>query len=266
MATSASVIHNGVASEDYLLWGWSRFFEELSSFLQATDRQAGIANQAFSEYVLERLEISVMSVSTLINHLQSTNNDDEQQAEVGANFQAQLAELLRCLRDISQQWQQHLDHYEANMAATSYSAPVVRPHSRQPGRPRFHITREQLQYLASMSFSWTQIAQILGVSQMTIYRRRVEYGMLNYVSRNITDEELRVIVDQIRRDLPTLGETMMWGHLRSMGFRIARERVRCAIRETDPLHTALRWRGDITRRRPYSVPGPNSLWHIGKLI
>ena len=105
------------------------------------------------------------------------------QAEVGANFQAQLAELLWCLRDIAQQWQQHLDHYEANMAATSYSAPVViiRPHSRQPGRPRFHITREQLQYLASMSFSWTQIAQILGVSQMTIYRRR-EYGMLNYVA------------------------------------------------------------------------------------
>ena len=81
------------------------------------------------------------------------------------------------------------------MAATSYSAPVVRPHSRQPGRPRFHITREQLQYLASMSFSWTQIAQILGVSDDYLYRRRVEYGMLNYVSRNITDEELRVIVE-----------------------------------------------------------------------
>lgn len=70
----------------------------------------------------------------------------------------------------------------------------------------------RLQYLASMS----QIAQVLGVFHMTIYRRRVEYGMLNYASRNITDEELHVVIDQIRRELPTLGETMMWGHLRSM--------------------------------------------------
>ena len=129
LATSASV------NSKYSQWrcvkiiscgGGVDFLKELLSFLQATDRQAGIANQAFTEYVLERLEISVMSVSTLINHLQSTNSDDEQQAEVDANFQAQLAELLRCLRDIAQQWQQH---YEANMAATSYSATVVRPHS-----------------------------------------------------------------------------------------------------------------------------------------
>jgi len=33
---------------------------------------------------------------------------------------------------------------------------------------------------------------------------------------------------------------------------------------TDPLHTALRWRGNLTPRHPYSVAGPNSLWHIGK--
>ena len=37
-----------------------------------------------------------------------------------------------------------------------------------------------------------------------------------------------------------------------------------AMRVTDPINTALRWR-EITPRRPYSVPRPNSLWHIGKL-
>ena len=83
---------------------------------------------------------------------------------------------------------------------------------------------------------------------------------------NITDAELMTVIEQILRDLPTLGETMVWGHLKSMGFRVTRERVRHAIRETDPLHTALRWRGDLTGRRPYSVPGPNSLWHIGRFI
>ena len=38
------------------------------------------------------------------------------------------------------------------------------------------------------------------------------------------------------------------------------DRLRQAIRLTDPLHTALRWRGGLTSRRPYSA-----LWHIGRL-
>ena len=55
-----------------------------------------------------------------------------------------------------------------------------------------------------------------------------------------------------------MGETMLWGQLRSMGFCVTRTRVRSALREADPIHTALRWRGELTRRQPYSVPGPNS--------
>ena len=31
----------------------------------------------------------------------------------------------------------------------------------------------------------------------------------------------------------------------------------------DPINTALRWQGTVTA---YSVPGPNSLWHIGEYI
>ena len=65
--------------------------------------------------------------------------------------------------------------------------------------------------------------------------------------------------------MPEIGESLVWGRLRSMGLQVTRERVRQAIRRTDPLNTALRWR-DLVSRRPYSVPGPNSLWHIGKLL
>ena len=38
------------------------------------------------------------------------------------------------------------------------------------GRPRFDISKEQLLYLYSFSFSWSDIAKVLGVSRMTIYR------------------------------------------------------------------------------------------------
>ena len=47
---------------------------------------------------------------------------------------------------------------------------------------------------------------------------------------------------------------------------VSRERLRNAVRVTDPINRALRWRGVLTARRPYSVPGPNALWHIGRYV
>ena len=79
---------------------------------------------------------------------------------------------------------------------------------------------------------------------------------------NITDSELHEILQHIKMEMPSLGQTMAWGRLRSLGFKVTRERVRNAIRSVDPLHTALRWK-EMTTRRPYSVPSPNSLWHLG---
>jgi len=57
---------------------------------------------------------------------------------------------------------------------------------------------------------------------------------------------------------------MIMGQIRSMGYKVTRDRLRQEIRNADPLFTALRWRGGLTCRSPYSVAGPNSLWHIGK--
>ena len=44
--------------------------------------------------------------------------------------------------------------------------------------------------------------------------------------------------------------------------RLTRVRVRESIRRVDPLNTPLCWGGGLHHRRPYSVPGPNSLWHL----
>ena len=154
---------------------------------------------------------------------------------------------------------------ELSALQSAYAPGQVQLASR--GRPRFDIGQDQLEYLSSMSFTWTQIASMLGVSRMTIYRRRVEFGMSHDgLSSNITDEELAVILRQMRRENPALGERMVMGHLCSMGFKITRSRVRDSIRNTDPIQTALRWRGQLAPRQPYSVPGPNSLWHIGKIL
>lgn len=101
---------------------------------------------------------------------------------------------------------------------------------------------------------------MLCISRSTLYRRRIEYGLLiGTATENITDEQLHSLLLHLHQEMPAMGETMTWGRLRSMGFIVRRERLRRAIREIDPLHTALRWRGNLTSRRPYSVPG---LWHL----
>ena len=268
--------HNYVNSTmaDRVLWGWETFFEEIVSFLSLARSNLGVVDQRRSQHILERLETCLINIAALRDHLQHPPREwleDRQptdtEIEVLFRYATQLQELLECLRGIANLWQVHLDELESNLSASttsSYQAPVE--DASGPGRPRFSITREQLQYLSSMSFSWTQIADILGVSRMTIYRRRVEFGLVHTANRTMTDSELRRTLRQIRSELPELGETMVWGQLRAMGYNIPRRRVRHAIRATDPFHTALRWRGQLTSRRPYAVPGPNSLWHIGELI
>ena len=79
-----------------------------------------------------------------------------------------------------------------------------------------------------------------------------------------SDSELTHLVQQIHQQLPYLGEVMVMGRLRAMGYQVTRSRLRQAIRDVDPINRALRWGGNRRTRHPYSVPGPNSLWHIGK--
>ena len=209
---------------------------------------------------MERLEICIHNVSTIIRHLRTPNRGQELSATI-VHYSSLLNELLQCLRNICREC--YLDEYQHGLS-TSYMAPVVRAH--HVGRPRFVITQHQLQYLRSMSFSWVQISQMLSVSLMTIYCRRREFGMLGTPNGSLTDMELNSLLLHLQTEMPALGQTMVWGRLRSMGISVTCERVRCAIRSIDPIQTALRWRGNLVCRQPYSVPGPNSLWHLGKSL
>ena len=83
-------------------------------------------------------------------------------------------------------------------------------------------------------------------------------------STALSDADLLSTVRDIHTQFPSIGSSMVCGHIRARGYRVTRERVRSALRTVDPLSAALRWPGGLTVRRPYSVAGPNSLWHIGE--
>ena len=54
------------------MWGWELFFEELSSFLRSLNRQHGTANESFSHYALERIEIACGSLESVLYQLRTT--------------------------------------------------------------------------------------------------------------------------------------------------------------------------------------------------
>ena len=107
------------------------------------------------------------------------------------------------------------------------------------------------------------MAEILLVSRWTLLRRVREYGIENQTGfSSITDDDL----DNIIRDFKInhgnfCGRSMILGHLSSIGLRVQQQRVSKAIVRVDPVNSRLRW-ACLVQRRKYSVPGPNSLWHI----
>ena len=60
----------------------------------------------------------------------------------------------------------------------------------------------------------------MGVLYMTILRRRQEFGMTETPGGNISDNELNEFIQELRKELPALGQTIVWGRLRSLGFRV----------------------------------------------
>ena len=58
----------------------------------------------------------------------------------------------------------------------------------------------------------------------------------------------------------TVGRSLAMGYLRQFGLKVQQERIAKALVRVDPENSCLRWAA-LIKRRKYSVPGPNSLWH-----
>ena len=243
-------------------WGWNQYFSNLAQFLRDLGRQTGIASVSYAEYAIERLEMCEGVCAHLIGVFDASESVTEnEERSVVERYKHRFRMLRRQLHSLRIQWHEYCATVE-NSSATSFCAPLqYQPHQR--GRPSFLILPEQLECLRSLSFTWVEIASLIGVSRMTLYRRRVEYDMVEDPRIVPDDNELRHLVVQTRQELPYLGEVMVMGRLRALGYYVTRSRLRQVIQNTDPINRALWWGTNLHVRRPYSVPGPNSLWHIG---
>ena len=73
------------------------------------------------------------------------------------------------------------------------------------------------------------------------------------------DDALDTIILQLRAHFRRAGVSMLDGMLRQSGHHLPRNRIRESLMRIDPVHRVFQC--IRIRRRVYSVPGPNSLWH-----
>lgn len=226
---------------EYLTHGFT-IFEELN-------RNAFTGDAAISEVIIIRCEEFVCGLSLLYRSMRWPE-------DIKQHFQAAIALFQERIFRILDQF--NLDDDEH----CQYSCPVDENVRSFAGRPRFLITKEQLDGLRSLHFSWRKIAQMLGVSERTVRRRRQEFDMAIGQSVNyseIDDDELDIFVGQILHYSPESGERMVLGALKGYGVKVQRERVRQSIGRVDPVSRELRRRTAI-HRRVYNVRTPNALW------
>lgn len=126
-------------------------------------------------------------------------------------------------------------------------------------RPLKSIPEELLVALFTANFSKLEIASIMKVSPKTINRRICQYRLVGF--SGITDVDLDVITKQFLSSHPNCGERTLSGFLRLSGLKVLRAKVLASLIRVDPMGVQARFHQVLHRRR-YSVPMPNSLWHI----
>jgi hypothetical protein len=75
----------------------------------------------------------------------------------------------------------------------------------------------------------------------------------------LSDAGLDELILRLRRHYCRAGITMLNGMLLRLGHRVPRERIRQSLVRIDPVQRV--FERIRIRRRIYSVPGPNALWH-----
>eukprot|EP00112_Aurelia_sp_Birch-Aquarium-sp1_P015218 Seg3354.3 transcript_id=Seg3354.3/GoldUCD/mRNA.D3Y31 product="hypothetical protein" protein_id=Seg3354.3/GoldUCD/D3Y31 len=127
----------------------------------------------------------------------------------------------------------------------------------QRGRPAFIITKDQLEFYLENNVCVRDIAKMLSVSQSTIKRRLLEFGLsVGMTYTRIDDKDLDDNVTGLVSQFPNCGYRRMYGLLMSHSIKVTEKRVRASLHRVDPEGVLLRtFQLTATQRRIYRVPG-----------
>ena len=78
---------------------------------------------------------------------------------------------------------------------------------------------------------------------------------------DISDQQLDLLIRNIKQKHPAAGEVIVAGYLRAMDLKVQRARLRNSLYLVDRDGIAQR-RVHAIQRRQYYVPSPNFIWHL----
>lgn len=132
------------------------------------------------------------------------------------------------------------------------------------GRFRLQVTEDHLQSLLHLGLPATCVADILGVSRRTIYRRMQEYNMsVRSLYSTMTDDALDNEVRAIKSRLPHAGYQIVKGCLEAEGHHVQWTRLEAPMHrvDTEGILSRMTSMGCVVRRK-YCVQAPHFLQHI----
>ena len=129
--------------------GISLFFDEISYLVGEAERQYGLANRGYTEYITEIWEYTITTCSDVCNHLQGVSGLED--------YRRTVKGLVCTLSGILRKWQEYESVIEMSTELRPSTVHQLATVFAGPGRPMFHISKEQLQYLSSLTFLWTVV-------------------------------------------------------------------------------------------------------------
>ena len=260
------VNYDGAVTMEYqeIVANWELFFSSMQKLVTEMQLRESTESFTVADSILTKLNGTIEANVMIKDHITRRANEESLQGNDECNVRLLVSLLERFIQYLTSEaliWKRKLDQILLQGTSSTPSTTFIcYSPSGLPGRPKLSFDMEDLQCLQSIGLSLTKISEIFGISRSTLYRRMQEVG---FTDRNrfsmCSDEELDGIIANLKSTLPHVGERIIIGHIR---LCIQRERIRQSIQRIDPVNTSLRWHLHISRRT-YSVPGPNSLWHIG---
>lgn len=115
-------------------------------------------------------------------------------------------------------------------------------HHGSAGRPRFDISPDSLLHLINQGLPVPCIANLMGVSTCSIFRRMREFGFsVRALYSTCSNAELDYLVTEIKdKTRPHAGYCLVKGSFQARGFRVQWERVRASMQHVDTNHKLIR--------------------------
>ena len=126
------------------------------------------------------------------------------------------------------------------------------------GTNKFVITKILIENLMDDGFSVKEMSNILYVSERTVLRRMVQYGLKIRDFSNISDDQLGSHVLVLTNDYPFCGESILRELLKGREIIIQRYQFRDSMHHVSEAGIQSRRKGRL-KRRVYNVKGANHL-------